>query len=573
MNIHRGGSQEQPKQEQSNKPPRPDFLSHVDRPAIEKALAIAKERHVRAVQQALRNYNTDAVDIKETTTDSAAATPFCRLKEHAINAPGALPDFGTELARTVLVTDPEPLFTEQECSRIIQLAEDYFTEHHNGEWTTQQSGQYSMAGFWIRDIPEIHVWFVETVKRRLFTLLQHQYPDFIDTVADLVVDNAYLFKYTAETGRRTDVHTDSGCLSFTMALNPASDYEGGGTWFEGLEKQEHVATSTTAAAKAGVIEMDVGQVTIRPGGVKHCGNAIHSGVRYIIGGFCMHRHKIETVRQLLTPDATTSTKQQTANLEAAIVMNPECDAAYNLLANAYEQAGDKAGAVTVLEYCLQHVHPLSGEVAYSLGSLYMEQGRYAQVQQCMETCLRADPCDVDAMMALAQAHAGLGNGQAEEDTYQTMIRTPANGSNYNKVMASAYCNLGVLHEGEPVEVEYYQKSLAYLPDNFQARYSLGSAYASRSQWPEAVQAFREAIDRCSASDSVVGGGTEQGNADVDADVAKALQSLYKVAMQMIRSSSAPPQSREEMMQCFQNVMGADNYDRLAANAGAGASAA
>jgi tetratricopeptide (TPR) repeat protein len=524
----------------------------VDRPAIERALAVAKERHVKAVQQALQNYNTAST--ADTTADTTASTdgaqetetvhPHC-LREYTIDAPGALPDFGTELARTVFCTDPEPLLTRQECAQVIQDADDYFAQApHNGQWTTQQSGQYQMAGFYIRDIPSIHAWFVDTVQHRLFPLLKKTYPHFIHSPDDLCVDNAYLFKYTAETGRRTDVHTDSGCLSFTICLNPATDYQGGGTWFEGLQDSER-----------GIVEMDVGQVTIRPGGVKHCGHAVDSGVRYIIGGFCMHRNKVETVRQLLTSDSTTSAADQRANLEAAVVLNPQSDAGYNLLANSYEQAGDKVAAQKVLEYCLQHVHPVSGEVAYSLGSLYLEQEQYGKVVECMETCLRADDCDVDAMMTLAHAHAGLGDATGEEECYQRIIRT-ASGS--NKVIAAAYCNLGVLNQGKTdEEIQYYTKALEYVPENFEARYSLAGAFANSGQWTEAVATFKEAIDQAR---------------DNEGYAVKALKALYKASLELIRTSSAPPPaSQEEMMQRFQNVMGSENYERLAANAAARAS--
>jgi hypothetical protein len=42
---------------------------------------------------------------------------------------------------------------------------------------------------------------------------------------------------------------------------------------------------------------------------------------------------------------------------------------------------------------------------------------------------------VDAMMALAQAHAGLQDAASKKRVIK-IIRTPANGSNYNKVMSA-----------------------------------------------------------------------------------------------------------------------------------------
>jgi tetratricopeptide (TPR) repeat protein len=126
------------------------------------------------------------------------------------------------------------------------------------------------------------------------------------------------------------------------------------------------------------------------------------------------------------------------------------------------------------------------------------------------------------------------------------------------VIASAYCNLGVLNQGKTDEpIQYYTKALEYVPETFEARYSLAGAYANSGQWTEAVATSKEAIDRV---------GDNEGYA------VKALQALYEASMELIRtSSSPPPASQEEMMQRFQNVMGSENYDRLAANAAARAS--
>lgn len=516
--------------------PRPDFVSHVDRAALEQALATAQKRHAQAVRQALDNYQTDKA--LPPSARQLAELDKIHLDRYTIDCPGALPDFATELDRTVLVTSRStPLLSVTECSQVIQDAEAYFAETDAGQWSTQQSGQYRVAGFWIRDIPAVNAWFVATVKQRLFVLLKKAFPDFMESPDDLCVDNAYLFKYTTETGRRTDVHTDSGCLSFTIALNGEEDYEGGGTWFEGIQKEDG----------SSIVEMNAGQITVRPGGVKHCGHAVTKGTRYIIGGFCMHRNKVETVRQLLTPTTSTAAApiNNKANLEAAVALNPACDAAYNLLANDYLQAGEKVKAQQVFEYCLQHVHAKSGDIAYSLGSLYLEQDLHQKAKECMETCLQADDCDMDAMMALAQACSGMGDAAGEEACYQSVIQTDTAAP---KVIASAYCNLGVLHQGQPEEVEYYRKSLECVPDNFEPQFSLACAYASQQQWPEAVQAFRTAIDL---------------TADKEFSV-KALQALYKASMNLIRSDSSQPATREAMMARFHEVMGLDNYSRLAA---------
>lgn len=496
---------------------RPSFLGHVTQEDLQKAMAKAKDLHQQAVKNALLAFNTDsipALDIIDQSTSHAAA-----IKTTEIKAPGSIPDFPATLPRQVHVTQ---LMTEDECRKVIRLAEDHFK---GSEWTTQQSGQYNVTGFYIKEVPSVHEWFVRIVKERLFPLLCRQYPDFVASPDDLCVDNAYLFKYNPTTGRRTDVHTDSGCLSFTIALN--DNYEGGGTYFEGLVQE----------SGSKILEMKAGEVTLRPGGVKHCGYPVKEGDRYIIGGFCMARSKPEYVRQLL------QSAEDIPALEAAVCFNPSCDAPYNLLANAYSKNRMSDKAKEVLLYCLENVHPSSGEVAYALGSIYMDEGAYDEAKKCFQTCLDADDCDVDAMMGYAQACAKLGDQASEEKFNRKIIDSP-DASGHTR--AIAYCNLGVLYEGKDEEIEYYQKSIAYNAGRFVPIFSLACAYADRKQWNKAATLFRQAIPLADSSDHET----------------RALQKLYVTASHLVRERSPPPSSQEQVISLYQEIMGYENFQKL-----------
>jgi tetratricopeptide (TPR) repeat protein len=403
-----------------------------------------------------------------------------------------------------------------------------------------------VAGFWIKSIPACHEWFNQMVKERLFPLLAKKFSDFCPNMEDLVVDNAYLFKYTPETGRRTDVHTDSGCLSFTIALNGHEEYKGGGTWFEGLETRQGHEDNCS-----GVIEMDVGQCTVRPGGVRHCGHAVTEGTRYIIGGFCMNNKKIEYTRMLMGLGSEETQKENYKKaeeaLEAAIVLNPSFDGPYSHLANLLSKQGNTEKAQKVLEHCLEHVNPKGTEIAYSLGTIYLDKGEYDKVAKSMNICLDIDEGDVDAMMAMAQACAGKQDDVGEEAWYQRIVATPGAS---NELAGKAYCNLGVLHAGSPKELEYYEKSLALVPDKFAPNYSLACSYASKQDWDPAIVIFRKAID-------VAEDGSD--------DEKQALQNLYRCVMgKLQRDDPSGASSREEMMQRFMEIMGQVNFDKLSA---------
>jgi tetratricopeptide (TPR) repeat protein len=512
----------------------PDWLEiHKDRDLMASYLDFSRQRHAESVQKARESYVHGVSD--DDTQDGFLDT--LQFDEYSIGSAGKIPDFGDELERRLFVTSAKtPLFTAKECQEVVQNAEAHF---QGGPWSTLPSGQYDVNGFWIRDVPQVHAWFDRMVAERLFPLLKQKFPHFVDSVEDLVVDNAYLFKYTPETGRRTDVHTDSGCLSFTIAMNGNDEYAGGGTWFEGLEGKD-----------SNVIEMNVGQCTVRPGGVRHCGNAVKSGTRYVIGGFCMNVKKVEHVRMLMGLGSQESLKQNDSEaqqaLEAAIALNPDFDGPYTHLANLLERQGDLPKAQKVLEHCFRHVNPQSGEVAYSLGAMYLDQGQSEHAKNCMEACLQADDCDIDAMMVMAQACAGQGDHQGEQAWYERLVSTPGASS---EVAGKAFCNLGVLHEGTEKEIEFYEKSLQVLPDSFPTSYSLGCAYASQKDWDSAVAAFRKAVQAATNTE----------------DESQALQSLYRVtAGKMQQDQPTGASSREEMIQQFMDIMGQENYENLVA---------
>jgi len=233
--------------------------------------------------------------------------------------------------------------------------------------------------------------------------------------------------------------------------------------------------------------------------------------------------------------------------EVAIAINPSFDSSYANLADILHKEGKSQEAKRVLEYCLEHVNPQCGEVAYTLGSILLKEGDYDKAKKCMETCLEADDTDCQAMSIMAQSFSKQGNAVGEKRWFEKIVATPGAA---DELMASAYVNLGVLHEGGEKEIDFYRKALAIKPDNFAARYSLGCAYATSEQWNQAVQEFRVAL----------GYGTSSEDEEM-----RAIKALYQCCMKKIQQDH--PQgiaSREAMMALFQNLMGTENFNKAAA---------
>ena len=61
------------------------------------------------------------------------------------------------------------------------------------------------------------------------------------------------------------MHVDDALLAFTVALSAPDSFEGGGTYFEYIDR---------------VVEMAQGHATFRPGGVRHGGHPVSRGLRY-----------------------------------------------------------------------------------------------------------------------------------------------------------------------------------------------------------------------------------------------------------------------------------------------------
>jgi len=520
---------------------RPDWLQHIDRFKLEEYIKVAKQRHDDAVREALLDYDvgspstlTEAELEKEKTL-----VENLKLHEYRINAPGRIPDFHDELGEApVFVTHKEtPLFSKDECKEVVGMADAYFDGQD--EPNKMPSGQYYIQGFWIKDVPDVREWFVERCKSRIFPLLKRKFPDFVDDIEDLVIDNAYLFKYIPQPGLRTEIHTDGGCLSFTFALNSKDDYEGGGTWVEGLSSDEDPDMGE-------VIEMDVGQCTIRPGGIRHCGNPLKSGTRYIIGGFCMNKRRVEHVRQLVNScPKRDSPKKLRESLECAIALNPGSDVAYANLAQIYENQGDKLKAKQVMEDCLANANPKSCSSSYYLGTMAYQEGNYEEAKKYLQNCLDIDPVDGDALGAIAQCYANLGDKEKEEEILNRIIIAPGVS---NRVICQAYCNLGIMHAGEDSELTYYENSLKADPDNLPALHNLGGAYAKRHEWDSAISVFRRLV-----KDFV----------KTDEERFTYLKMLYQVVTAKMRDLDNC-KTQEEMMQQLQSLMGAENFNQLRA---------
>ena len=79
--------------------------------------------------------------------------------------------------------------------------------------------------------------------------------------------------------QKLDMHTDKSEWTFLISLSDGCglDYEGGGTYFEALEATIHVQR---------------GHALVFPGKLRHCGQRISKGVRFLLVGFLVDANTI-----------------------------------------------------------------------------------------------------------------------------------------------------------------------------------------------------------------------------------------------------------------------------------------
>jgi hypothetical protein len=178
-----------------------------------------------------------------------------------------------------------PILDPDECAWVVAAA----NAHSDAAWVGDHADKANIGTdkiwakpfpdrLWLREVPGLTEWFEHRLRTRLFPMLQSLYPEAIPTVDCLRCHDAFISRYDAEGMASLEVHQDTTDFTFTISLNPLAKYEGGGTVFPSLRD----AADTAGSFETMVVKPDVGCVASFPGRLRHGGNAITSGFRYII---------------------------------------------------------------------------------------------------------------------------------------------------------------------------------------------------------------------------------------------------------------------------------------------------
>ena len=168
------------------------------------------------------------------------------------------------------------LWTKQRCHDILSKVKNFGVKHG---WTTKRHRSYATT-----DIPShmIDYELDEYLRELLYDTL---YPKMVEKYKfnerfnvnlnngeyfEIGVRDLFFVKYDLLKQNELKLHRDGSLVSFNILLNDKCEFEGGGTYFEHLDK---------------VYEIEKGDCVIHSGKVLHAGYPILSGERYILVGF------------------------------------------------------------------------------------------------------------------------------------------------------------------------------------------------------------------------------------------------------------------------------------------------
>lgn len=167
-----------------------------------------------------------------------------------------------------------------ECDRIIQITE----QACRGQYAAYTYAKQTLG---CREFPSL-AWAVQdAVHTVVHAILQRS----ANPRLSLDDREPHMVKYdvTKKERQKLDMHTDKSEWTFLIALSNGCglDYEGGGTYFECLDSTVHVQR---------------GHALIFPGKLRHCGQRISSGLRFLLVGFL-----VDKTVPICSPSSTAAT--------------------------------------------------------------------------------------------------------------------------------------------------------------------------------------------------------------------------------------------------------------------------
>ena len=269
------------------------FSSTASPPLPQRAL---DDHEMIEIERAMIDFhNAEVVEGKAaftaTTTTASPSSFWCdgdftgRLLADSFARVDALPKHGNMIFETM-----SPVVNEAECSFIVEEARETIA---NGLMTEQELNNQppsveeaesrasisnsQLGEARLSNMPKTKAWLQETLVTRFYPLLKDRFG-----IDDVILYDGLVLSNIAPT-RSQPIHRDASLLTLNVALSsPSIDYEGGGTFFEGLHE---------------IITIKKGHLLCHAGSALHAGNAITRGTRWVFVLFLLGENQPQLARR------------------------------------------------------------------------------------------------------------------------------------------------------------------------------------------------------------------------------------------------------------------------------------
>lgn len=273
---------------------------------------------------------------------------------HSVGSGNSGPDEAALTRGHQVFQSVAPVLTDEECDALIAEAQKVIAEGLAAESSSSSSPTDNTEGNQpsnsqlgearVSQLPMAREWLGHVLHKRFFPLLASR---FGIPAADLTLHDGLVigYGYFGAGARSQPVHRDSCLLSLNVALSPRTDYEGGGTYFEGL------------ASAAGTLSSERGHVTCHAGGTPHAGRGIESGERWVLVLFCVAKNQPELARRChargMEERDQGILEQAKATFQAGLSVAPRDHLLHTSLGGVYMAEGNEAAARTCLAFAAQ----------------------------------------------------------------------------------------------------------------------------------------------------------------------------------------------------------------------------
>lgn len=414
-----GGKKGKNKQSRGRDRPRLVLEQHLD---LEAQRGAAREMHAKALASSEATYHRRDEHGHEAQPNDADELPAwdCYSFPGADSGLGAddAPPGGfavDELARV----SRGPLLSAADCASIIAEAEavDAWESSPRSAYYARQAGCLTP----LSALPKALETLSPFLASRLFPAIRQAFPCGCGA-ASLRVSGARLVKYNATASQtQLGMHRDGPLVTATVALNGLDEYDGGGTLIEAL----------AGGRDGGVQRVDRGHVVLHPGAVRHGGQPITRGLRYVLVFFIFDAGTVDADRycvlqaqghlaRALRIQSTSAYRNDilrtaAATFRAAIALGASTEAAHVGLGQAMLELGRSSGDAADMDSAVDALlvavalAPTNAHSLSTLAAALQASGRLPEALEFARAAAAADPLSVSAHNNYGLLLASLGN--------------------------------------------------------------------------------------------------------------------------------------------------------------------